>query len=394
MSRVGSGNRAEPEAAGRGTVEGVEGSDGEPGSGRRRRSRRRRLRAAVGAASAVLVVAVGVVAALGFGGAGEPPAGRSNLPPATAKVTKQTLTETETVDGTLGYGDAVTVAARGESGVMLTGMPAEGEVIKRGKALYKVDNKPVVLLYGSIPLYRTLAPGVDGWDVKLLENNLSKLGYDGFHVDDEYTDATADAVRDWQDDLGLDETGTVTSAQVVVASGPIRVAETKKREGDLASGPVLVYTGTTRIVTVDLDVAKQELVRKGVAATVELPNGKQVAGKVERVGTVATQAPGGGADQQETTTTIEVTVSLKDQKALGRLDQAPVDVVLRADQREDVLTVPVNALVAQAEGGYGVQVVEGSTTRFVPVETGMFAEGRVEVSGDGLAEGITVGVPK
>ena len=59
----------------------------------------------------------------------------------------------------------------------------------------------------------------------------------------------------------------------------------------------------------------------------------------------------------------------------------------------DVLTVPVAALVALAEGGYGLQVVDGATSRFVAVETGLFASGRVEVSGAGVAEGATVGMP-
>ena len=55
--------------------------------------------------------------------------------------------------------------------------------------------------------------------------------------------------------------------------------------------------------------------------------------------------------------------------------------------RENVLTVPVAALVALAEGGYGVRSSRARATRYVAVETGMFAGGRVEVSGDGLAEG-------
>jgi hypothetical protein len=55
--------------------------------------------------------------------------------------------------------------------------------------------------------------------------------------------------------------------------------------------------------------------------------------------------------------------------------------------------VPVGALLALAEGGYGVQVVDGSTTRYLPVSTGMFGNGLVEISGDGVREGMTVGVP-
>jgi len=61
---------------------------------------------------------------------------------------------------------------------------------------------------------------------------------------------------------------------------------------------------------------------------------------------------------------------------------------------EDVLAVPVAALLALPKGGFGVQVVDGDTTRIVAVKTGMFAAGQVEVSGRDVAEGVTVGVPK
>ena len=70
-----------------------------------------------------------------------------------------------------------------------------------------------------------------------------------------------------------------------------------------------------------------------------------------------------------------------------------VDVGFTASERKDVLTVPVAALLALAEGGYGVRSSTAATTRIVAVETGLFADGRVEVTGDGLAEGMTVGVP-
>jgi hypothetical protein len=346
-----------------------------------------RGRTALLAGGAVLVVASGAAAAVGFGGADASTPPRSALPPATVTVVRGTLVQTETVDGTLGYGDPVAVKAGGGGGTV-TWLPAEGATVTRGKTLYKVDDDPVVLLYGTTPLYRTLAAGVSGADAAQFEKNLSALGYGGFTVDDEYTSATADAVERWQEDLGLDETGAVAPGQVVVAPGELRVAELKLSAGDQAAGGVLTYTGTTRIVTVDLEVEKQQLVKKGVAAKVELPGGAVVSGTVSAVGTVAVTSSGDDAK-----TTISVTVTVGDQKALGTLDQAPVDVLLESDKREGVLTVPLNALVALAEGGYGLQVVEGAATRYIAVETGMFAGGKVEVSGGGVAEGMVVGVP-
>ena len=60
---------------------------------------------------------------------------------------------------------------------------------------------------------------------------------------------------------------------------------------------------------------------------------------------------------------------------------------------KNVLTVPIAALLALSEGGYGVQVVSGDTSRIVAVSTGLFAQDRVEISGTGLAPGQLVGVP-
>jgi len=348
--------------------------------------------AVLGAGGLVLVAAAAAAATVGFGGADASTSERSSLPPATATITRATLTQTETVDGTLGYGEATALKARGAGGT-LTWLPAEGAVVSRGQPLYEVDGDPVALLYGGTPLYRTLSAGVEGPDVKLFEQNLSALGYDGFTVDSEYTSSTADAVERWQEDLGVDETGQVAVGQAVVAPDQLRVADLQLSTGDPANGPVFTYTGTTRIVSVDLEVDKQQLVKKGVAASVELPSGKRVQGKVSEVGTVAVKSSSGTSSGEETTT-VDVTVTVADQKALGTLDEAPVDVTLQAEQRKDVLTVPLNALVALAEGGYGVQVVEGATTRYVAVDTGMFAGSKVEVSGDGLTEGMVVGVPK
>lgn len=353
---------------------------------------RRRVRAGVlvGFATA-LVAGVATVAATGLGGGSSGASARGALPPATAQVTRMTLSDTENVDGTLGYGDPTTVSAHATG--TLTWLPAVGDTVERGKALYRVDDHPVVLLYGSLPVYRTLANGVNGPDVKQFEQNLAVLGYHGFTVDDDFDANTASAVQKWQHDLGVDETGRIDARAVAYAAAAVRITDQKGRVGDPATGPILTYTGTTRAVTIALDVSKQQLVKVGVAATVALPDNKTVAGTVTQVGTVAhahSPPPGGGSSNA----TIDVTVSITDQKALGSYDEAPVQVGFVSDQRKDVLTVPIAALLALAEGGYGVQVVEGSVTHIVAVQVGLFANGRVEISGDGIAPGVTVGVPR
>jgi hypothetical protein len=155
---------------------------------------------------------------------------------------------------------------------------------------------------------------------------------------------------------------------------------------------VLGYTGTTRVVTVTLDTADQRLAARTTAVTLTLPGGSTAAGTISRTETVVETEDNGPAGSREVTR-LKVTVTVTDQKAFAGLDQATVDVGFTTARRENVLTVPVAALLALAEGGYGVQVVDGGATHIVAVETGLFAKGRVEVSGDGLAEGTTVGVP-
>jgi peptidoglycan hydrolase-like protein with peptidoglycan-binding domain len=356
----------------------------------------------LGAVALLAPVAAGGAWFLASTGADTGSASTTSGPPATARITRQDLAQTERVDGTLGYGDQHTVVS-GLAGVV-TWLPAEGAKLARGQTLYRVDSLPVVLMYGTVPQYRLLRVGVaDGADVKELEQNLAALGYTGFTVDEHYTDATAQGVRDWQRDLGLPETGSVEPGRRFVTPDALRVATLRSEAAArTAPGqPVFTYTGAARLVSVDLDVADQALARQGAKVTVTLPDGKTIKGTVTSVGTVARKKKaqnGSGTTEQSgssgDTATIDVTVRLDDPAAGGGLDAAPVDVDFVSEGRKGVLTVPVAALLALREGGYGVEIVDGTTTRLVAVEVGLFANGRVEVSGANIAEGMTVGMPK
>ncbi|GAA5084823.1 peptidoglycan-binding protein [Thermocatellispora tengchongensis] len=338
------------------------------------------------------VAAAAAVYATGTFDDGAPQQTASALPPATAQIKRETLRDTREEDGTLGYGPTTTAASRQQGTV--TWLPDSGQQVSRGESLYRIDARPVTLMYGTTPAYRRLAPGMEGRDVEQLERNLKALGYDGFTVDDEYTDGTADAVLDWQDDRNLPETGVVELGQVVFAPDKVRV-ETLETEVGQPTAPgqkVLTYTGTEKVVTVQLDSEDQRMAREGAKVTVTLPDGKDVKGEVTETATVIVPGDGQNAEPE---TKVESLIELSGAgKETRGLDQAAVDVTFTASQRKDVLTVPIAALVALREGGFGLQVVEGSATRYVAVETGLFTEGRVEVSGEGLSEGMTVGMPQ
>ncbi|MEU4567421.1 peptidoglycan-binding protein [Micromonospora sp. NPDC023956] len=357
--------------------------------------RRRRWRPGTVLAAGTAVVLAGGAVAVGMavdGSAGES-AGAAPLPPTTTAVTRQTLVDRETKSGELGYGTPRALDTRYNG--TLTWVAATGSTVARGKALYRVDDEPVVLLHGSLPAYRTLRAGVSGRDVTQFERNLTDLGYTGFTVDDDYTSATADAVRRWQEDLGVPESGQVEPGRIVYAAGTVRVASQGAEVGDaVAPGrTVLSTTGTTRLVTCTLDVDDQRLARTGAEVTITLPDGRRTTGKVGTVETVVQTSAGATGQDPVSETRIEVSVTGDDPAALTGFEQAAVDVGFVAAERADVLSVPVAALLALAEGGYGLQVVNDAGTRIIAVRTGLFAAGRVEVSGDGVVEGLTVGMP-
>lgn len=173
------------------------------------------------AAGALGAGALAVVAIVATGGGSEP-AGAQNPGVPTVELERRDLVARESVDGTLGYAGEADVINR-LSGT-ITWLPAEGDVIERGRKLFEVDGDPVLLMYGDVPAYRELAEGVsDGPDVEQLESNLAALGFDPGTVDDEFTSATAGAVADWQDSLGLEETGAVELGRVVFMAGVRRV---------------------------------------------------------------------------------------------------------------------------------------------------------------------------
>jgi peptidoglycan hydrolase-like protein with peptidoglycan-binding domain len=335
--------------------------------------------------SAVLAAGAVTAAALGLGGSPSTVSKDSPTAPATEPVTRMTLTQSQDVNGVLGYGMATTVT--GHAGGTLTWLPQPATALKRGATVYKVDALPVVLFYGGLPLYRPLHTGDSGEDVREIESNLAALGYGGFTVDTKFSASTATALRRFQKDHGYAQSGVLDPATVVLAAGRIRVVSVTAHPGDHADGPILAYAGTTRVVTVALEVALQALVRQGMPTVVTLPDSSTVDGVIASVGRVATQG-----DLQHPPT-IDVLITVADQSKFGTLDQAPVVVSIVSAHADNVLTVPVVSLVALAEGGYGVQVVDDTGTHYVAVTLGLFGAGRVEVSGSGITEGTHVVVP-
>ena len=278
-------------------------------------------------------------------------------------------------------------------------LPAVGKVITQGNTLYTVGTTPVVLLYGSTPATRNLYQGESGADVAQLNNDLRALGYSGAPTGDSFTAATAAAVNAFEAHIGVPQTGNLLLGQVEFLPTAARVTAVNATLG--GSGQpgsiVLAASSTTRQVTIALDSTLQSDVKVGDPVTITLPDQSTTAGVVSYVGTVATtpsnNGNGGGGGGSPT---IEVDVTPTDPSFTGTLDQAPVNVSITNNTAPNALVVPVNALLALANGGYALEVVPAhGPHHLVPVSTGLFddAAGLVQVTGSQVQEGMRVVVP-
>jgi len=368
-------------------VTGVESESDQP-----RRRRRRLVWPALGA----VLIAIGVGAWLWANNASTEPITATSGPVATATVERGTISATESWDGTLEYGAPFTVTSSVEG--TITRLVDQGEILKRGDELFRVNEQPVTLFYGTVPMYRDLGPGDSGVDVRQLEKNLAALGYDGFRADDEFTSSTAEAVRAWQKDTAAAQTGTVARGDVVFVPGGRQVVDALRVDvGDhLVPGvPVLDVTGTDQVVSLDVDIDDRDMFDADTRVTIVLPDGGKVRGTIAttEVVDVASESGGGvegGTTASESIAQVEVTL---DEQVPDGLVGASVDVIVAIDKRTDVLLVPVNALLALAEGGYGLEIVgDDGTTSIVAVDTGLFGGGKVQVEGDDISDGTVVGV--
>jgi Putative peptidoglycan binding domain len=332
-----------------------------------------------------------------------------------AAVVRTTIASTVQVGGSIGYDGAYTIAALGGGSGVYTWVPAPGQVITQDQPAYSVSNEPVPLLYGSVPAYRAFSPGMsDGADVSELTHDLIALGYGaGLTQSSHYSSATAASVERWQRAVGLPATGEIPLGQVVFEPGPIRVTSVTPFPGAPvggAGGTVLTATGTTPIVTVDLDVSEEYLVKPGDTVSVVLPNGTStVDGRIETVGNVATCPSGGGTGTGSSSAgqspcssagtnnssgpTVTVTVTLDSTPPGAALDQAPVNVDITTQTADNVLAAPVDALLALQGGGFGVDVLTGKTSHLVGVTTGLYSNTLVQISGSGITPGTLVEVP-
>jgi hypothetical protein len=376
------------------------------------------------AVAAVVIAPAAAAGVLVACGAKQQALGAQQSPSAnTGAVEKRTLSAMVSQPGTLTYrarSDGSPYSVINEAGGSYTRLPAVGQVISQGRVLYRINDGPVVLLYGSTPAFRTLSAGASGPDVAELNKDLVALHYATSaqlsRTSVYFGAATVTALEKLQAALGVSQTGRLTLGQAVFEPTALRVTSVSALPGGSArpGQTVMQGTSTARQVQVALDASQQTEVAVRDKVSITLPNNHTTPGVVSSVGAVATcpsssgsggsssssGAPGtdtcssGGSGSSTPTITVNVTPSHP--AATGRWDQAPVKVGITTATVRGALVVPVTALLAQSDGGYAVEVVgAGARNHLVPVSLGLFddGDGLVQVIGSRLAAGQEVVVP-
>lgn len=323
----------------------------------------------------------------------EPPTNEATQPPATetVTVTRGDLVESVDRNGSVGFGSESTLPIEADG--LVTETRESGDSVGPGDVLLRVSNRPVTLAEGTQPLYRELRRvgsserdaandriGLQtGADVEQLQRFLLAAGFDDngrLEADGTFGLTTERAVEDWQREVGHSATGKVDRSQLVFVAGQVRI-ESAPGIGE-AFNSVSVTSGSPKITltvndaqrsffTVGTDVELESL---GLTATGRVTSQKRTV-------------------NEEGSTAFAIEIELAAGSDLGGAETAKV--IATKTSAEDVLSVPVRALVALAEGGWAVQVDAPGGATLKAVELGLVIDGRAEISG--IDEGTELVVP-
>ncbi len=185
------------------------------------------------------------------------------------------------------------------------------------------------------------------------------------------------------------ETGTLAflpvSEVLYLDELPRRVDEVMVERGTIVSSAAMLVSGATLAITASAAESDATLLTVGDVATLAMPDG----GELEATITSVEPREAEGGESAESGPRYDVVLApvnpTAEQVDALRGQNLRVTISIGATDGE-VLAVPLAALTAGPGGESRVEVVDGDDTRLVEVETGLSAEGFVEITGD-IAEG-------
>ena len=273
-----------------------------------------------------------------------------------------------------------------------------------------------ILMYGPFPAWREFRLGMTrGEDVRYLEENLTALGFNTnqkFQIDQVFDEKTEEAIRRMQESYGLIVNGTLEPGDIVFAPGKsmvehispedapgkhitsseivISITPMEKTDTSIGRSGLTTSSLSLQRVETQLLVSDQDLIQTGSEVQIELPDETVVTGMITKIGKVAVVPTGNQAEDPF----LEVSIAITDSKDIIKWTGAPVIVSVTKTFAKNVIAAPVSALLALLDGGYALEIKKQDSTILIPVETGIYSDGWVEIDGPGLTDGLEIVIPE
>lgn len=234
----------------------------------------------------------------------------------TVQAERRTLSEVVSGPASVRLTDNQAVTADGaEPGVepVITAMPSRvGQRVVAGAVLYEIAGRPVFALPGAFPAYRDFSPGIEGPDVRQLQQALDSLGYgSGADQPGVFGAGTQRAVARFYHHAGYTAhtvpDGTGNGADwprkevAFIRRLPATVTSVAAGVGKRVDGTVLTLGLGAPQVQASVTPEDSTGLRAGQVATVADPSGHVTAAVVQSVGRIETDHSG----QQMVTITLQ-----------------------------------------------------------------------------------------
>lgn len=324
----------------------------------------------------------------------------------TVAVESQTLTATVNAQGTVAYGTPQPLTLTGSvattdanAAPLITKVPVANHTVHEGDVLLEVSGRPVLVMTGKVPMYRTLARGSSGDDVNQLRAALRRL-LPSRHVarTGAIDDGVMNAVKAWYVTRGYqaaqqpDTTTTPQTYDVSIPSGeilflprlPARLVTVTVKTGAPASGVIGTVADPALVVNGTVSPDDATLLKVGMAATLVHPDGDTFPATLTVMGAAAavenTDDDSDKSDPSVSGTPIRL--SPKSPAKLAAFTGQALKVTIRVGGTgHAVLSVPVAAVFTASDGQARVSVQDPTgTVRDVPVTPGLSTGGYVQIT--------------
>lgn len=280
--------------------------------------------------------------------------------------------------------------------VLSKALPERGEVLEAGDVAAEVSGRPVLLLIGTVPMYRPLGPGAKGTDVTQLQEALRAAGQKVGDPKGTFGEETLKAAQAVYSAAGYDlaDEGIPMGEVVFVPGFPATVTTAAGDVGTPAADAQLTLASGRLAVTAPFPARQHALLAEGDVVVISSEIlGEEASATIGRLDVPTTPKEG----ETPVGTIVEI---LPDKPLPSSWTGQGVRVrVVTAASQGEVLAVPVGAVFMSAQGTPEVAVVtEASTdvttlrTTRVSVEVGAVGGGYAEITAEDplLVGGATV----